>query len=103
MEARKAKVETVRSSTAARAEAPQSQRKLSFKEKHALETLPARMKALEDEIGTLEARLADAQLFTRDPKSFEQAVARLSKARAELAASEEHWLELEMKRELLEG
>ena len=30
-------------------EAPQAQRKLSFKEKHALETLPATMKKLENE------------------------------------------------------
>ena len=30
------------------------------------------MKKLEAEIATLEAKLADASLFTRDPKAFEQ-------------------------------
>jgi ATP-binding cassette subfamily F protein uup len=99
--ARKSKSETARSAPPQQPEVPQAQRKLSFKEKHALETLPAAMKALESEIGGLEARLADAGLFARDPKAFEQAAARLTAARAELAAAEEQWLELEIKRESL--
>lgn len=99
--ARKSKSETARSAPPQQPEAPQAQRKLSFKEKHALETLPAAMTALEGEIGGLEARLADAGLFARDPKAFEQAAARLTAARAELAAAEEQWLELEIKRESL--
>jgi ATP-binding cassette subfamily F protein uup len=104
VEARKVKAEPVKSSSSApRPEAPQAQRKLSFKEKHALETLPATMKKLEDEIGALETKLADAALFSRDPKAFDQAASRLTAARAELASSEEQWLELEMKREMLEG
>ena len=103
VEARKVKAEPAKSSSAPRSEAPAAQRKLSFKEKHALETLPATMKKLEDEIGTLEGKLADAALFTRDPKAFETAAARLTAAREELARSEEQWLELEMKREQLEG
>jgi ATP-binding cassette subfamily F protein uup len=84
-------------------QAPQAQRKLSFKEKHALETLPVTMKKLEEEIATLEAKLADASLFARDPKAFDAAAARLTAARDELLKSEELWLELEMKREALEG
>ncbi len=104
VEARKVKAEAVKSaSSAPQPQAQQSQRKLSFKEKHALETLPATMKTLENEIGTLEAKLADAALFTRDPKAFEQAASRLTSARDELAKAEEQWLELEMKREMLEG
>ncbi|WP_395689256.1 ABC-F family ATP-binding cassette domain-containing protein [Aestuariivirga sp.] len=83
--------------------AAQPQRKLSFKEKHALETLPASMKVLEGEIAALEARLADAGLFARDARAFELAAARLAAARAELASAEETWLELEVKRETLEG
>jgi ATP-binding cassette subfamily F protein uup len=84
-------------------QAPQAQRKLSFKEKHALETLPVTMRKLEEEIATLEAKLADASLFARDPKAFDAAAARLTAARDELLKSEELWLELEMKREALEG
>jgi ATP-binding cassette subfamily F protein uup len=103
VEARKPKAEPVRSSTPPRAEAPAPPRKLSFKEKHALETLPSTMKKLEAEIAALEAKLADASLFTRDPKSFEHSASRLTAARQDLASAEEQWLELEMKREMLEG
>ena len=83
--------------------APQAKRKLSFKEKHALETLPAAMEKLHAEIAGLEARMGDASLFTRDPKGFEATTARLAAARNELTAAEEQWLELELKREELEG
>jgi ATP-binding cassette subfamily F protein uup len=103
VEARKVKAESAKSTAQPRTESQQAQRKLSFKEKHALETLPATMKKLESEIATLEATLADANLFTRDPKAFEQAASRLTAARQDLAKAEEQWLELEMKRESLEG
>ncbi|MCA3556266.1 ATP-binding cassette domain-containing protein [Aestuariivirga sp.] len=105
VEAGKFKAEAARpsSSSAPKTEAPQARRKLSFKEKHALETLPATMKKLENEIGTLEAKLADAALFARDAKAFDQAASRLTAARGDLARAEEQWLELEMKREMLEG
>ena len=81
--------------------AAQSRRKLSFNEKHALEMLPASMAALEAEIAALTARLADASLFVRDPKGFAAASERMVIAQAELAASEERWLELELLREEL--
>ncbi len=104
VEARKVKAEAAKASSAPpKPEAPQAQRKLSFKEKHALETLPATMKKLEDEIGTLEGKLADPNLFSKDPKAFDSAASRLTAAREELAKAEEQWLELEMKREQLEG
>jgi ATP-binding cassette subfamily F protein uup len=99
--ARKPRPEAARASPPPQPDAPQAQRKLSFKEKHALETLPTTMKALENEISALETRLADAGLFARDPKTFEQSAARLTAARAELASAEEQWLELEIKRESL--
>jgi ATP-binding cassette subfamily F protein uup len=76
--------------------------KLTFKDKHALETLPARMTALENEIGALHEVLTDSALYARDPKKFEDASVKLEKAQAELSDSEERWLELEMLREELE-
>jgi len=79
-----------------------SSQKLSFKDKHALETLPARMTALEKEIDALHQTLADPDLYARDAKKFADASAKLEKAQAELSASEERWLELEMLREELE-
>ncbi|MFZ5619177.1 MAG: ABC-F family ATP-binding cassette domain-containing protein [Pseudomonadota bacterium] len=73
--------------------------KLSFKEKFALEQLPAKIDALTKEIAALKAALADQSLFARDGKTFNEKAARLEKAEAGLAAAEEEWLALEMKRE----
>jgi ATP-binding cassette subfamily F protein uup len=79
----------------------QAKRKLSFKEKHALETLPATMAELETRIARLQEKLAAPDLYQRDRKAFEAATADLGKAQSELAAAEERWLELEMLRESL--
>lgn len=79
------------------------QRKLSFKEKHALEKLPGQIDALQHEIRDLHARIADADFYGKDPAGFAQAGERLAAAESELAQLEEDWLELEMKREQLEG
>ena len=78
-------------------------RKLSFKEKHALETLPMTMAALETEMDTLQTRLAAPDLFRKDTQTFETATARLAAAQAELAKAEEQWLELELRRAQIEG
>ena len=59
------------------------------------------MPRLSDEIVALEARLEDAGLYARDPKGFDAIMHRLTAARAELAAAEEEWLELEERREAL--
>ena len=82
---------------------PQRRRKLSFNEKHALETLPAAMDKLHREIAALQNTLSDAGLYAKDPKTFEAATARLTTSEAELAAAEERWLELELLREELES
>jgi ABC transport system ATP-binding/permease protein len=85
-------------------EAPKtSKRKLSFQEKHQLETLPKTMDKLRGAIEKLNAKLGDADYFTRDPKGFAEASALLTKATTELASQEERWLELEILREELEG
>jgi ABC transport system ATP-binding/permease protein len=82
---------------------PQTRRKLTFKDKHALETLPAKMASLHDEIAKLETKLADPELFASDPKAFEKAMTRHQKAKAEMTQAEEQWLELEMLKEELEA
>ena len=102
VEARKTKPDAPKAS-APTPSARLAQRKLSFKEKHALETLPAQMDTLQAEMKKLEAVLADASLFTRDPQAFEKTAAGLAAARKQFTTAEEHWLELEMKREELEG
>lgn len=77
--------------------------RLSFREKTDLEQLPKRIAALEAEIAALEETLADASLFERDRKTFESAAARLDTAHQDKQSAEERWLEVEMKREALEG
>jgi ATP-binding cassette subfamily F protein uup len=81
----------------------QGRRKLSFKEKHALETLPGQIEALQGRIEALHARLGDPAFFARDRRSFDAATAELAAAQADLAAAEERWLELELLREEIAG
>ena len=76
---------------------------MSFKDKHALETLPARIATLEREIGRLNRVLADGDLYTRQPAKVADATKALDAAQAALASAEEQWLALEMLREELEG
>jgi ATP-binding cassette subfamily F protein uup len=78
-------------------------RKMSFKDKHALETLPGRMAELEREIARLNAVLADADLYAKQPGKFAAASKALDTAQEALAGAEEQWLALEMLREQLEG
>jgi ATP-binding cassette subfamily F protein uup len=78
-------------------------RKLSYKQKFALETLPGRIETAQSEIAALEAKIADPSLFSKDPNAFHRFAGELGKKRNELAAMEEEWLELEMLREEIEG
>jgi ATP-binding cassette subfamily F protein uup len=83
--------------------APAAKRKLSFNQKHAHETLPARIEELEAAIIRLRTTLADPGLYARDPAGFEKAAAALDTATADLAAAEDEWLALELLREELDG
>jgi len=80
-----------------------SKARLNFKEKHALETLPARMEALCRDMGKLRALLDDPGLYARDPAKFAKASEAYSKAESELSVAEEEWLELEIRREEIGG
>ena len=77
--------------------------KLSFKQKHALETLPQEMARLQQEITTHQQVLADTSLYARDPEAFARTSTALNEAEAALAAAEDRWLELEELREQLES
>ncbi len=83
------------SGPAAAAPALVNRRKLSFNEKHALETLPARIEALQAEAAKLNGALS-GDLYTRDPKLFARATARLEAVAREIAEAEERWLALEL-------
>ena len=67
--------------TAAPPRAPRIQSESSsFKEKHALETLPARIDDLQREIAALARRLADPELFARDAAAFAKTASDLTTA-----------------------
>jgi len=77
-------------------------RKLSFNEKHALETLPKKMETLQADIAKLQRVLDDPNLYAKDRQKFDDTSAAIAKAHEELSAAEERWLELEMLREEIE-
>jgi ATP-binding cassette subfamily F protein uup len=77
--------------------------KLSFKQKFALENLPKEMAKAEADIAAREKKMADPNLFTKDPASFNRLAAEMEKLRDSVLKMEEEWLELEMLREELEG
>jgi ATP-binding cassette subfamily F protein uup len=78
-----------------------AKRRLLFKDKHALATLPKTIAALQTEIKILQAKLDDPDFYTRDRTAFEQASAALGELQIEIVAAEEKWLELEILREEL--
>jgi ABC transport system ATP-binding/permease protein len=82
---------------------PSGTRRMSFRDKHALETLPARIETLRDEATALARVLEDPDFYARDPRRFGETTSALNATRERLAAAEDKWLELEMLREELEG
>jgi ATP-binding cassette subfamily F protein uup len=84
--------------------APQAAKKrLSFKDKHALETLPGEIAGLEKKKTALSKMLDDPDLYARDRKRFADVSEQLAEVEANLATAEERWLELEMLRSEIEG
>ena len=88
---------------AASGAAPVRKGKLSFKDKHALESLPKQMGDMRVQRAKLQASLDDPGLYGRDPKRFAKLSASLADIDARHAAAEEEWLTLEMMREEIEG
>ena len=84
-------------------EPAQQKRKLSFKDKHALETLPAEIAKLEAQIAKLQHELGDGGLYARDQKKFAALSAKLTDAQTALSESEDRWISLEMLRAEIEG
>jgi ATP-binding cassette subfamily F protein uup len=76
---------------------------MTFKDKHALETLPATIAALRAEAVRLQSKLDDPRYYARDRAAFEQTTAALGEVQREIEAAETQWLELEILREELAG
>jgi ABC transport system ATP-binding/permease protein len=73
--------------------------RLSFNDVHALKTLPQTIEHLTKNIKALSQRLADPELYNRDPAGFEKISLSIAQAQTALAEAEDRWLELEMRRE----
>jgi ATP-binding cassette subfamily F protein uup len=80
-----------------------AKRRLMFKDKHALETLPKTIAALQAQTKELQAKLNDPQFYARDRAGFEKVTATLGELQVKIAAAEEQWLELEILREDIAG
>ena len=68
--------------------------KLSYNHARELAELPKKLEVLQAAMARHEAVLADAGLYTRDPKRFANVSAELDKVRADLDIAEERWLML---------
>ncbi|XDZ66288.1 ABC-F family ATP-binding cassette domain-containing protein [Alphaproteobacteria bacterium LSUCC0684] len=77
--------------------------RLSFKDKHALETLPGEIAGLETSIAAAESKLADPDLFARNAELFNLLAEQVRQERTLLARLEDRWLELELLRQEIDG
>ncbi|HEY6255611.1 MAG TPA: ATP-binding cassette domain-containing protein [Xanthobacteraceae bacterium] len=78
-------------------------RRLSFNEKHALETLPQQIASLQAKVRQLQQALDDPGLYARDRTAFAEISSSLAATQLELSTAEERWLALEILREEIEG
>ena len=92
-----------RPAAAAPAPTPAVKRRMSFKDKHALETLPAAIAKMQQEAGALQAHLNDPEFYVRDRTAFEKTTSALGELQQKIAAAEEQWLALEIMREEMAG
>jgi ATP-binding cassette subfamily F protein uup len=77
--------------------------RLSFKDKHALDTLPAEIEALDAQIEQLEAVFNDPDLFAKDPDRFTRTAEAITSLRNDKEAKEMAWLAAAEKAEKLDG
>ena len=69
-------------------------RKLSYKEQRELESLPAKIESLENEIAEIESALGDPSIYSKDSTRAAALADRLEPAKTELDEAETRWLEL---------
>jgi ATP-binding cassette subfamily F protein uup len=82
---------------------PPAKQRMTFKDKHALETLPKTIVALQAEAGALQVKLDDSEFYARDRAGFEKVTAALGELQHRIAVAEEQWLALEILREEIAG
>ena len=81
----------------------QAKTKLSYKDQRDYELLPKRIEELEAGIARDEAKLADPDLYAKDPAQFDRLMKAIEKARADKDEAEMRWLELAEQVEALTG
>ncbi|WP_428969668.1 ABC-F family ATP-binding cassette domain-containing protein [Sphingomonas sp. Xoc002] len=81
----------------------QAKTKLSYKDQRDYELLPKRIEELEAGIARNEAKLADPDLYAKDPAQFDRLMKAIEKARDEKDEAEMRWLELAEQVEALAG
>jgi len=74
---------------------PKERGKLTYIQEYELNQLPVKITELEKEIAYLENKLADHDLYTRDPDLFDKLSHTLVKSKTDLHTAEERWLELD--------
>ncbi len=77
-------------------------KKLSFKQQHALKTLPKMIDDLTKNIAKIEEKLAQSDFYSTDREGFERLSKELIAHQEKLIEHENNWLEIEMEREELE-
>lgn len=78
--------------------------KLSYKDNRLLEVLPQEIADLEDKISQIEQTLAtDVDLYTRNPKEFDELTAKLAEYKQSKDEKENLWLEIQLKADELAG
>ncbi len=77
---------------------PKNMTKLSYKDKRLLEILPHEIEVLEEKIKEIEKLLSeDVELYTREPKKFDELTQSLEQAKQDKELKENLWLEIQMK------
>lgn len=74
---------------------PPARRKLSYKDQRELDSLPARIEALEAEQARLEALIAEPDFYQADKDTIDATLAELATVQQDLETSIERWAELE--------
>jgi len=100
---KQAPAKPARQSVPLAAQSQPAKRRLLFKDKHALETLPKTIAELQAEMKRLQLTLDDPNFYARDRAAFEKTTAALGELQQKIAAAEEQWLKLELKREEIAG
>ena len=72
-----------------------TKKKLSYNDQRELDTLPGQIEAMEAEMEAAQAKLADADLYKKDPKAYQQATDDIERLGNETLEAMARWEELE--------